>query len=216
MTTLSVRDIASTCLGKSGDLSVDTDVYGYIFRNTDGSVFGTLVPTDTLPGSGQPTARSLKRHLETISAEAIDLFVFLVGHEDDFSGTATESNVTEMSGFTELGGLCDKDDSDVMPGAVLMVSGMRRWTGLVFAHEVGHYLGLGTGSVITNLMGVDPDGNGIDTIGINSTNLTGDIRLMGCRDRGDRSQSPGTAFVRHRAHPRIADPAVGATTVAMQ
>ncbi|MGW6422988.1 hypothetical protein ACWF82_09960 [Nocardia sp. NPDC055053] len=241
MATLSVRGIADTCLGKSGDLSLDSDVYGYIFRDTDGSVFGPLGPIDTLPGSGQPTARSLKRHLETISGEAIDLFVILVGHENDFSGSVTEDNVTEMqyalqvardvyaqvdlgirriewlripaaeatnahlnpadgaeaadltndysgpeggidvflvqsignaAGFSELGGPCDKNASDVMSGTVLEVSNGRRSTGLILAHEVGHYLGLPTGKVITNLMGVDPDGDGIDTINLNSTDLT--------------------------------------------
>ncbi|MFC9664589.1 reprolysin-like metallopeptidase [Nocardia sp. NPDC127606] len=244
MATLSVRDIATTCLGKSGDISIDTDVYGYIFRFTDGSVFGPLGPTDSFPGSGQPTTRSLRRHLETISGEAIDLFVFLVGHENDFSGFVTESNVTEMQyalqvardvyaqvdlgirqikwlripasqatnaylnpadgaeadnltddfsgpdggidvfvvqsignagGFSAVGGPCDKNAANTMSGAVLEVSNSRRWTGIVLAHEVGHYLGLPTGTVTTNLMGVDinpPDG--IDEIGINSTDLTND------------------------------------------
>ncbi|WP_280300289.1 zinc-dependent metalloprotease family protein [Nocardia abscessus] len=243
MATLSVRDIASDCLGKSGDISIDTDVYGYIFRDTDGSVFGALGPADTFPGSGQPTARSLKRHLETISGEAIDLFVFLVGHENNFSGSVTQGNVTEMqyalqvardvyaqvdlgirrikwlripaeeatdnelldladgaaaasltddysgpdggidvfvvqsignaAGFAALEGPCDKNASDVMSGAVLEVSNSRRWTGIVLAHEVGHYLGLPTGPAITNLMGVDNNPPfGIDEITPNSTGLT--------------------------------------------
>ena len=42
MATLSVRQIAQNCLGKTGNLSVNSDVYGYIFRDADGSVFGTL------------------------------------------------------------------------------------------------------------------------------------------------------------------------------
>ena len=56
-----------------GSISVNSDVYGYIFRDTDGSVFGTLGANDTLPGSGQPTQRSLKRHLQTISGKSAEL-----------------------------------------------------------------------------------------------------------------------------------------------
>ncbi|KAF0957390.1 hypothetical protein [Rhodococcus sp. T7] len=94
MATLSVREIAETALGRTGNLSVNTDVYGYIFRDTDGSLFGTLDADDTLPGTGQPTTRSLKRHLQTISGDATDLVVFLVGHENDFSGVVSRDEVT--------------------------------------------------------------------------------------------------------------------------
>lgn len=96
MTTLSVRDIAERNLGLTGDLSVDSDLYGYIFRDTDGSVFGTLEDVDVLPGSGEPTTRSLRRHLETISGTALDLVMILVGHEDDFSGVVTRDQVTKI------------------------------------------------------------------------------------------------------------------------
>jgi hypothetical protein len=96
MATLSVREIASRCLGVSGRVSVTSDLYGYVFRDTDGSVFGTLGTGDTLPGSGLATARSLRRHLETISGDATDLVVILVGHENDFSGSVTRDQVTKI------------------------------------------------------------------------------------------------------------------------
>ena len=51
MATISLRQVAQQCLGLTG-ASVNSDVYGYIFRDTDGSVFGTLGANDTLPGSG--------------------------------------------------------------------------------------------------------------------------------------------------------------------
>jgi hypothetical protein len=96
MTTLSVRQIARDCLSVTGNFSVTTHVYGYIFREADGSVFGTLNTKDTLPGSGQPRTRSLKRHLETISGEATDLVIILVGHENDFvSGRVSQDQVTK-------------------------------------------------------------------------------------------------------------------------
>ena len=75
---------------------MNTHVYGYIFRDADGSVFGTLANSDTLPGSGQATTRSLKRHLQTISGEATDLVVILVGHENDFSGAVTLDQATKI------------------------------------------------------------------------------------------------------------------------
>jgi hypothetical protein len=96
MATLSVREIASRCLGVSGRVSVTTHMYGYAFRDTDGSVFGTLGTADTLPGTGLATARSLRRHLVTITGDATDLVVILVGHENDFSGSVTRDQVTKI------------------------------------------------------------------------------------------------------------------------
>ena len=86
-----------TASGQTGNLSVNSDVYGYIFREADGSVFGTLGGNDTFPGSGQPTTRSLRRHLETISGDATDLVLILVGHENDFvSGVTDRDDVTKV------------------------------------------------------------------------------------------------------------------------
>jgi hypothetical protein len=95
MATLSVRQIAKSCLGVDGNISINSDIYGYIFRDSDGSVFGSLGGNDTLPASGEPTTRSLKRHLETISGRATDLAVILVSHENDFSGSVTIDQVTK-------------------------------------------------------------------------------------------------------------------------
>lgn len=96
MATLSLKHVAQNCLGLSGDLSLNTDVYGYPFRDMDGSLFGALDSDDTFPATGQPTARSLKQHLETISGRATDLVVILVGHEDDFSGWVSPDQVTKI------------------------------------------------------------------------------------------------------------------------
>ena len=94
---LSVRDIAASHLDKTGDLSIDADVFGYIHRDLSGTRFGTLTAdVDVLPGAGtvsHPTRRSLKRHLETVSGPAVDLIVFLVGHRPDFTGVVTETQV---------------------------------------------------------------------------------------------------------------------------
>lgn len=240
MATLSVRHIAEHCLGLSGDLSMDSDVYGYIFRDTDGSLFGTLGGSDTLPGSGQPTTRSLKRHLQTISGTSTSIVPILVGHEDDFSGSVSRDDVTkaqyaiqvmrdlyaqvnlgvrhivwqripvaqaggyvnitdsseaedltddwngptdgidvflvqsigDAGGWSNVEGPCDKDSKDGRTGAVIELSGGRRFTGILMGHEVAHYLGLEHTNSATNLMGVDSNGDGIGEITNNSTVIT--------------------------------------------
>ena len=244
MATLSVRTIAANCLGKTGTLSVTTDVYGYIFRDTNGFVFGTLSTNDVLPGSGQPTTRSLKRHLQTISGQAFDMVVILVGHENDFSGEFDRAEVTkaqyaiqvardllapaslgirkivwqripvadaggyidltdraeaedltddwsgpnggidvffvqtlgDAGGWSNVEGPCDKNSKDGLTGAVLVISGSHRFTGILLAHEVGHYLGLSHTNSATNLMGVDSNGDGIAELSNNSTVLTSSQR----------------------------------------
>ncbi len=242
MTTLSLRSIAERCLGVSGDLSVNNDVYGYIFREADGSVFGVLDSSgsDRLPLSGEPTTRSLKRHLEALSGQAVDLVLFLVGHEDDFSGAFNRDELTKIqyaiqitrdlyvqaglgvrrlnwrripladaggyvniadraeaenltddfsgpesgidvffvqsigvaAGWSNILGPCDKNFFWGLTGAVLEVSGRRRFLGIVLGHELGHYLTLPHADTITNMMGEDPDGDGIGRVSDNSTTIT--------------------------------------------
>jgi hypothetical protein len=237
---LSLKAIAQSCLGLTPPFSVTTHVYGYIFRDTDGSVFGTLTGVDKFPGTNTPLDRSLTKHLKSISGRAFDMVPIFVGHENDFSGTFSRDDATKVQyaiqiardlyaqqnlgirrlnwqfipesavgsyaditnraeaedltddwsgppggidvffvqaigdadGWSNVDGPCDKDSSDDLTGAVLEVAGSRRFTGILCAHEVGHYLGLGTGPSATNVMGVDSNGDGIDEIGNNCTELT--------------------------------------------
>jgi hypothetical protein len=237
---LSVRTVALKSLGITGPLSINRDVFGYIFSDANGSLFGGLQPGDTLPASGTPRRRSLRQHLRTISGQAFDLVPIFVGHENDFSGTFTLDNalktqyaiqiardifaaqnigirrlnwqripeanvgayadianraeagnltddwsgppggidvflvqsIGDADGWSNVEGPCDKNSSDDLTGAVLEVSGSRRITGILLAHEVGHYLGLGSGTAITNVMGVGSNGDGVDEIDANSTGLT--------------------------------------------
>jgi hypothetical protein len=97
--TLSVRDIAREHLDATGPLSVNEDLYGYIHRDERSRLFGGLRGTSALPGADPPdppTTRSLRRHLETISGQALDLTLFLVGHEPDFSGVVKPKHVTKI------------------------------------------------------------------------------------------------------------------------
>ena len=147
-------------------MSVNSDVYGYIFRDTDGSVFGTLGGNDTFPGSGQPTTRSLRRHLETISGDATDLVLILVGHENDFSGLVT-----------------DRDDVTKVQYAVQVVRdlyaqvnlGIRRlnWRRIPLA-DAGGYVDIADGSEAEDLTDDwnGPDG-GIDVFWVQSIGVAG-------------------------------------------
>jgi hypothetical protein len=103
MRMISLRRVAKDCLGLSGTIAVDRDVYGYIFRDSSGRRFGALQTAsnpperlpDTLPGTGEPTARSLRQHLESIRGKSINLSIFMVGY-DNFSGTNTLDDLTKV------------------------------------------------------------------------------------------------------------------------
>ncbi|GAA2325305.1 hypothetical protein OKJ48_00620 [Streptomyces kunmingensis] len=45
--------------------------------------------------SGEPTTRSLARHLRSVSGPATDFVVILVGHENNFGGAVTVDQVTK-------------------------------------------------------------------------------------------------------------------------
>jgi hypothetical protein len=82
---LSVRDIARAQLDRTGDLSVNEDLYGYIHRDDESRLFGARTSTDRLPGAAageSPTTRSLRRHLETISDRAVSLTIILVQEDE--------------------------------------------------------------------------------------------------------------------------------------
>jgi len=80
-------------------------------------------------------------------------------------------SILNAGGWSDVDGTCDKSDKG-MSGAVLELSGSDAFTGVLLAHEVGHYLGLGTGPASTNVMGVDSNNDGIDEISTASTVLT--------------------------------------------
>lgn len=130
MATLSVRGIAGSCLGVHGSFSVTSDLYGYVYRDTDGSVFGTLSGNDTLPATGQPRTRSLRQHLERISGRSTDIVVILVGHEDDFSGSVTRAQVAKTQYAIQV-------TRDIYARAQLGVRRIR-WTRIPLADAGGY------------------------------------------------------------------------------
>ncbi|HEX2047421.1 MAG TPA: zinc-dependent metalloprotease family protein [Acidimicrobiales bacterium] len=78
MASISVKAQASSCLGVSPPLSVRRHVFGYVWG---GSMDRTL---------------SLKSHLNLIRTNAFNVCVFLVGHEEDFSGEFTIDEARRM------------------------------------------------------------------------------------------------------------------------
>ena len=238
---ISLRSVAQNCLGVTGSFSVTSDVYGYIFRDTSGRVFGNI-GTDTLPASGQPTTRSLRQLIDQIEGNSINITIFLVAHENDFSGLVSRADVVKVQyaiqvmrdvyaaanigvrnifwrrigmdsvgnyatitnkaeaedltddftgpnadsidvfwvqeilnagGWCNTDGPCNKNKGGEMTGVVIELSNGSRVSGILLAHEVGHYLGLPGGTDgSANLMGSDVDNNGIDEINSNSTGIT--------------------------------------------
>ncbi len=93
---ISVRQVADDCLGVTGSISVNRDIYGYIFRDNNGRLFGALGNQDILPATNHPTRRSLRAQLELMKGESFNLSMFLVGHENDFSGVVSLADVTAI------------------------------------------------------------------------------------------------------------------------
>jgi hypothetical protein len=70
-------------------------------------------------------------------------------------------------------GPCDKDDKDDMTGVVCELGLDEEFNGVLVAHEVGHYLGLGHGTDINNFMGKDDKPPyGVGETNANSTGIT--------------------------------------------
>jgi hypothetical protein len=82
------------------------------------------------------------------------------------------TTVTDAGGWSKRNGSCDKNVKGERTGAVLELMSTDNFTGILLAHEVGHYLGLPHANDITNVMGDDADGNGIGSIDSRSVNLT--------------------------------------------
>lgn len=232
----SVRSVAASCLGVTGDFSLRRGVWGYIWGPMQRDL-------------------SLLTHIQRIRGRSINLSLILVGHENDFSGEFSEADtqrmqaavdrcreiyaqanlgirrlfwsripvadangytvvdadeatdltndwsgdnngidvffvttVSDAGGWSNVDGPCDKDaDLKGRTGVVMELANSDDFTGILLAHEVGHYLGLSHANTITNMMGVDSNNDGIGELNSTSTNITNSqasTMRSGCFVRG--------------------------------
>lgn len=76
----SVRKILDDCMGLTGEISINRDLYGYRFNRNKGGVFNDpLDKLDILPGTIEPTARRLLEQLDLIQKPSINVRIHLVG-----------------------------------------------------------------------------------------------------------------------------------------
>lgn len=123
-------------------------------------LFWSYIPSDEAGGYTSVNGAEATDLTEDYSADNNGIDVFFV------------STVTDAGGWSKVNGSCDKDKKGERTGAVLEISGGDFITGVLLAHEVGHYLGLSHAGDITNVMGDDSDGDGIGSIDSTSLNLT--------------------------------------------
>lgn len=81
--------------------------------------------------------------------------------------------ITDAGGWSNSDGPCDKDDKGRTGVVIRSATGVGDFTGVLLAHEIGHYLTLPTGTSANNVMGVDNNPPfGVDEISVNSRNFT--------------------------------------------
>lgn len=83
MATVSIRDTCQDCLAKTGTISVYRDLFGY-------------------PWGGISRDVRVRRHIENIRGNAINLCVFFVGHKPGFSGSYTAAQAVSTQHAIDL------------------------------------------------------------------------------------------------------------------
>ena len=106
----------------------------------------------------------------TDNSEAEDLTDDWNGSNDGIDVFIVQS-IGDADGWSNSKGPCNKDSICGLTGAVFEFRTNQEYFGVLMAHEIGHYLGLEGGNNDANLMGNDDDGDGIDTISTNSTDI---------------------------------------------
>ncbi len=228
--TISLRSVAENCLGLNRPFSLVRDFFGYPFYDNQQTFPSTL---------------SFRTQARLAEGESFNLSIFLVGHENDFSGVVTRTQVRtiqfiiqrvrniyaqmnmgvriiywrrigtsaaggypailnraeavnladdfsgpndgidaflvqsigDAGGWCNQDGPCNKNSSDDLTGVVMRIggsgTGSRNFSGILLAHELGHYLGLSSGNSLNNLMGQDVlPPPGVDELSGNSTGIT--------------------------------------------
>jgi len=86
-------------------------------------------------------------------SEAFDLTDDWNGPDGGYLDVFIVRNMTGGAvGWSTVDSPCSKDDKDEMTGTVVSIHGNRNLSGIAFAHEAGHYLGLNHHSSAGNFM----------------------------------------------------------------
>jgi len=80
---VSIRDTCSDCLGETGTLRVNRDLFGYIYGKIDRDL-------------------RVRQHIDRIRGESINICIFLVGHEPGFGGSFTQAQATRVQHAIDL------------------------------------------------------------------------------------------------------------------
>lgn len=110
-------------------------------------------------------------YLSVDGGQATDLTEAYSGPNDGIDLFIVQ-DISDAGGWSNSDGPCDKDDKGRTGAVVEVVGRTDDMFGVLVSHEVGHYLGLGTGPSANNLMGVDTNNDGVDEINVNSRDLT--------------------------------------------
>jgi hypothetical protein len=92
-------------------------------------------------------------------------------HNDGLDVFVVRSWLGPTIGRSEVGGPCNKDDDCQMTGSVVAIEGNATTSGIVLAHEVGHYLGL---AHVIEIPFIDLDADGVVDSWVPSS-LTGNL-----------------------------------------
>jgi len=79
----SIRATCQHCLGKTGTISVQRDLFGYIFGRISRDV-------------------RVRRHMDRIKGRSINICCFFVGHEPGFAGTFTQAQAIRVQHAIDL------------------------------------------------------------------------------------------------------------------
>jgi len=116
-------------------------------------------------------------YLSVNASEATDLTEAYSGPNDGIDLFLVQT-ITDAGGWSNSEGPCDKSEKGRTGAVVEMSLGPNDYLGIVVAHEVAHYLGLGHANAVTNLMGSDVDNNGIGELDIISRDITAAQRAI--------------------------------------